>query len=201
MRAYQALAHAELARMTGAADRTAWQAAVDALRPAELAHPLGIALLRLAEAQCTDGDREAGAATALEALQLAEQLGAVPLIEQTRQLITRARLTLAADGEAGQLPEPVADAAPDADSAELERLGLTQREREILGLLAQGRTNPQIARELFISPKTASVHVSNILTKLGVSSRVEAAAWAQRLGLAEPATDTSMARTPAGGAS
>jgi DNA-binding NarL/FixJ family response regulator len=76
---------------------------------------------------------------------------------------------------------------PASGSAELERLGLTQREREILGLLAAGRTNPQIARALYISPKTASVHVSNILTKLGVSSRVEAAGWAQRLGLAEPA--------------
>jgi DNA-binding CsgD family transcriptional regulator len=184
MLAYRALAHAELARMTGEADRAAWQAAVDAVRPAGLALPLGIALLRLAEAQCTDGDREAGAATAREALRLAEQLDAVPLADDIRQLVTRARLTLAPDGAAAELPEPVADPATDAESAELERLRLTQREREILGLLAQGRTNPQIARALYISPKTASVHVSNILTKLGVSGRVEAAAWAQRLGLA-----------------
>jgi DNA-binding CsgD family transcriptional regulator len=185
---YRALAHAELARMTGEPDLAAWQAAVDAVRPAELALPLGVALLRLAEAQCTDGDREAGTVTAREALRLAEQLGAVPLAADIRALVTRARLTLAPSGSPGdaevELPGTTADSASDAESAELERLRLTQREREILGLLAQGRTNPQIARALYISPKTASVHVSNILTKLGVSGRVEAAAWAQRLGLA-----------------
>ena len=52
-----------------------------------------------------------------------------------------------------------------------------------LKLLASGRSNPQIAESLFISPKTASVHVSNILAKLGVDSRVEAAAVAHRLGV------------------
>ena len=65
----------------------------------------------------------------------------------------------------------------------LARFGLTEREREILALLAAGRSNPQIAGALFISPKTASVHVSNILAKLGVASRVEAAAVAHRLGV------------------
>jgi DNA-binding CsgD family transcriptional regulator/tetratricopeptide (TPR) repeat protein len=191
MRAYQALALAELSRVTGDTDRAVWQAAVDAVRPAELAQPLGSALLHLADAQCTEGDRDAGAATAGEALRLAEQLGAVPLVEAVKALVTRARLTLAPDGSPGEdlatQPDPAAGASPDTGSAELERIGLTQREREILGLLAAGRTNPQIARALYISPKTASVHVSNILTKLGVSSRVEAAGWAQRLGLAEPA--------------
>jgi DNA-binding NarL/FixJ family response regulator len=61
--------------------------------------------------------------------------------------------------------------------------GLTEREVEVLGLVAAGRSNPQIAAELFISPKTASVHVSNILSKLNVTSRGEAAALAHRLGL------------------
>jgi DNA-binding NarL/FixJ family response regulator len=65
----------------------------------------------------------------------------------------------------------------------LARFGLTDREREILVLLAAGRSNPQIAEALFISPKTASVHVSNILAKLGVDGRVEAAAVAHRLGV------------------
>jgi DNA-binding NarL/FixJ family response regulator len=64
---------------------------------------------------------------------------------------------------------------------------LTDREREVLELLAEGRSNPQIAAELFISPKTASVHVSNILAKLGVAGRVEAAGVAHRLGLVPPA--------------
>ncbi|RSN31022.1 hypothetical protein DMH12_38695, partial [Streptomyces sp. WAC 04229] len=62
-------------------------------------------------------------------------------------------------------------------------LGLTGRERDVLRLVSDGRTNRQIAEELFISPKTASVHVSNILAKLGVSGRGEAAALAHRLAL------------------
>ena len=63
-------------------------------------------------------------------------------------------------------------------------MGLTSRELEVLRLVADGRSNGQIAEELFISRKTASVHVSNILAKLGVTSRVEAAALAHRRGLA-----------------
>ena len=63
-------------------------------------------------------------------------------------------------------------------------LGLTTRELEVLALVAQGRTNRQVADALFISPNTAGVHVSNILGKLGVSGRGEAAAMAHRLGLA-----------------
>ena len=66
----------------------------------------------------------------------------------------------------------------------VERLGLTPREAEVLVLVAAGRTNRQIGEELFVSDKTASVHVSNILRKLGVNSRVDAAAVAQRLGIA-----------------
>jgi DNA-binding NarL/FixJ family response regulator len=60
---------------------------------------------------------------------------------------------------------------------------LTSREREVLRLVADGRNNREIAAALFISPKTASVHVSNILTKLEVSSRTQAAAIAHRSGL------------------
>jgi len=64
-----------------------------------------------------------------------------------------------------------------------DELGLTPREREVLALVADGRTNRQIAEALFISAKTASVHVSNILAKLGVANRAEAAAVAHRLHL------------------
>jgi DNA-binding CsgD family transcriptional regulator len=60
---------------------------------------------------------------------------------------------------------------------------LTPREREVVALLAEGLTNAQLAERLYISPRTAAVHVSNILTKLGMSSRTEAAAWAVRSGL------------------
>ena len=65
----------------------------------------------------------------------------------------------------------------------IDRLGLTPREAEVLSLVAAGQTNRQIGEALFVSDKTASVHVSNILRKLGVSSRVDAAAVAQRLGV------------------
>lgn len=64
-----------------------------------------------------------------------------------------------------------------------DELGLTPREREVLDHLALGHTNRQIAEDLFISIKTAGVHVSHILGKLGVSTRGEAAAVARRLGL------------------
>jgi DNA-binding NarL/FixJ family response regulator len=70
------------------------------------------------------------------------------------------------------------------DESAAQQLGLTPREAEVLALIAVGRTNRQIGDELFVSDKTASVHVSNILRKLGVKTRVDAAAVAQRLGIA-----------------
>ena len=79
----------------------------------------------------------------------------------------------------------VAAATPDQEQPFAE-LGLSAREAEVLALVALGRTNGQIARELFISPKTASVHVTHILDKLGVSSRIEAAMLAARAGLVDP---------------
>jgi DNA-binding NarL/FixJ family response regulator len=69
------------------------------------------------------------------------------------------------------------------EQSAIGRLGLTAREAEVLALVAAGRTNRQIADALYVSEKTASVHVSNILRKLGVASRVDAAAVAQRLGV------------------
>jgi DNA-binding CsgD family transcriptional regulator len=102
-------------------------------------------------------------------------MGARPLLDDVRALARRARLSLA---EAPDEAPPAAEPVP---------FGLTDREREVLALVAAGRSNGQIATALFISPKTASVHVSNILAKLGVSGRVEAAAVAHRLGLTEDA--------------
>jgi DNA-binding NarL/FixJ family response regulator len=99
------------------------------------------------------------------------RLGARLLDAEVKALARRARLGLISHAEA----EP-ADALAGNPP-------LTAREAEVLALVAAGRSNRQIAQALFISPKTASVHVSNILTKLGVSSRLEAAAVAHRLGL------------------
>ncbi|MBV9514184.1 MAG: response regulator transcription factor, partial [Mycobacteriaceae bacterium] len=110
-----------------------------------------------------------------EALELTQMMGAVPVLEEVQALIRRARLSV--NGDAA--PEPAAAHEPD----ELERLGLTAREVEVLRLVADGLSNTQIAEQLVISRKTASVHVSNILAKLGVATRVEAAALAHRRGL------------------
>ena len=89
------------------------------------------------------------------------------------QLARRGRIDLAQE----PAPDGPASAGPD------DQLGLTRRELEVLRLVADGLSNRQIAEELFISAKTASVHVSNILAKLGVRTRVEAAAVAHRLAL------------------
>ena len=94
------------------------------------------------------------------AREVAQRLGAAPLLAELRLLGT---------------PRGAAHSAGSTS--------LTQREHEVLGLIAQGRTNRQIARQLYISEKTVSVHVSNILAKLGVGGRTEAAAVARREGL------------------
>ena len=104
------------------------------------------------------------------ALVTAEQLGAAPLAEQVRLLAQRGRLDLT------ESPEPAA-----AVVDPLQELGISAREAEVLRLLGVGRTNRQIADELYISEKTASVHVTHLLRKLGVANRIEASAIAQRL--------------------
>ncbi|HEY0717565.1 MAG TPA: response regulator transcription factor, partial [Streptosporangiaceae bacterium] len=84
----------------------------------------------------------------------------------------------AAGGSATGSGPVAAGGAADGSGAALS--ALTTREREVLRLIAAGRSNREIGAELFISAKTASVHVSNILGKLGVASRTEAAAIAHR---------------------
>jgi DNA-binding CsgD family transcriptional regulator/tetratricopeptide (TPR) repeat protein len=161
-RAYRALAIAEAAGR----DVVAWQEAVEALRIAEEAYPLCYGLFRLAEAQSLTAGIDAATATARECLALADDLGAA-VAADVRALARRARLRI----------EQSPPAVPDAP------FRLTDREREVLALVAEGHSNGRIATTLFISPKTASVHVSNILSKLGVTSRTEAATTAHRRGL------------------
>ena len=144
-------------------------------------YPLGETLLHAAEAALACGDRDGAAERLGRAAPLAAALGAQPLGEQIAILARRARIRLGASaGDA-------AGAALAADDGAGE-LGLTERELEVLRLVAEGRSNREIAGELFISPKTASVHVSNILGKLGVASRGEAAAKAHSLRLFDPAS-------------
>jgi DNA-binding CsgD family transcriptional regulator len=173
-RGYQALVTAELARAAGSDDVTTWSAAVSAWEEAAEPYPLAYTWLRLAEAAVAAGDRQVAGHGVREAYALARRVGAVPIADEAAALARRTRLPL---------DEPAAEVATAAPEDPLARFGLTEREREILVLLAGGRSNPQIAESLFISPKTASVHVSNILAKLGVDSRVEAAAVAHRLGV------------------
>jgi ATP/maltotriose-dependent transcriptional regulator MalT len=150
------------------ADGGDWDEAVAAWEPVGQPYPLANALLRSAEAALSAGDRDGATSRLRRAAALAQRLGARPLSDDITLLARRARILLSPDDD-GHAPAP-----------EPDRLGLTAREFEVLRLVAAGRSNREIAAELFISAKTASVHVSNILGKLGVTSRGEAAAAAHR---------------------
>ena len=126
---------------------------------------------RLAEALAEAGRRDDAAQAWGSAVSTADKLGAAPLRAALEGLRRRARL------------DPREANEPSAGSRDGTASSLTDREREVLRLVALGKSNREIAAELFIAPKTASVHVSNILGKLGAASRTEAAAIAHRGGL------------------
>jgi DNA-binding NarL/FixJ family response regulator len=176
-RGHRALVAAQHARLIRADEVAAWADAVAACRTMNEPHPLAYALLLHAEALSAERDHTAASDAAREALELAQGMGALPLAEEIEALIRRARLRVEEE------PDGAAADGDEAVPSALARFGLTARECEVLGLVADGYSNGQIAERLFISRKTASVHVSNILSKLGVSTRVEAAAMAHRLGL------------------
>jgi DNA-binding CsgD family transcriptional regulator/tetratricopeptide (TPR) repeat protein len=183
-RAYGLSAMAHLARATGAGDAGA-RAADAAGAWEKIPRPYQAALMRLREAEghAQAGDREAAGAAAARSLATAEEIGSEWLAAEVAGLIARARLpTGAAANDAGAGGE---DGSRDGASAE-DPFGLTPRERQVLAALAEGATNREIAASLFMAEKTASVHVSRILAKLGVRSRTEAAAVAHRLALTDP---------------
>ncbi|GEC06891.1 helix-turn-helix transcriptional regulator [Streptomyces spinoverrucosus] len=172
--AHEKWVRAELQRAEGIAGPDTWSEVVTAFERLERPYDLARVRHRLAEALLTAGgedDRDRATELLRLAHAVADHLGARPLADAVGLLAQRARLSLR------QVPQQ----SPAADP--VQALGLTSRERDVLRLVSSGRTNRQIAEELFISPKTASVHVSNILGKLGVSGRGEAAALAHRLGL------------------
>jgi DNA-binding CsgD family transcriptional regulator/tetratricopeptide (TPR) repeat protein len=174
------LGEAELARLGGHSDPDLWAAAAKAWERLGEPYPTAYARWREAEALLLGGVvREQVEPSLRAAHATASALGAAPLRAEIEALARRGRLHLGTD--AATTPPP----APKPPSP-LDPLGLTAREQEVLALVAIGRTNRQIAETLFISPKTATVHVSNILGKLGVNNRVEAATIAHRLGIVEP---------------
>ncbi len=152
-----------------------WKSALELV--GERPNVAAYACWRLAEARLARREGRASAAPVIEqGLALADRLGAARLASELRSLAQRARLTVSSEATSGR-----STVSPEADQ---RPYGLTAREAEVLALLAEGRSNQEIADRLFISPKTASVHVSNIYSKLGVESRVAAATLAQGLGLA-----------------
>jgi len=165
-----ALLDAEGERVAGRADPEAWAAV--GKRWAALERPFQVAYARLRHAEAllaSRGDREAVARELTDAAATANSLGADPLARLVHRLATQARISL-----------PDAPALPSGGPTDHD---LTARESEVLRLVAAGWTNQQIADALFITRKTASVHVSNIMAKLGCANRGEAAALAYRLGL------------------
>jgi len=167
---------AERTRVSGTSDQAAWAAAAKSWHDLGCPHRAGYARWREAQAQLDAGLPATAAAAALRAAASAAD-GHTSLLAQVHLLAERARIPLHIR-VAAPATRPTIDAATP--------FGLTGREMAVLRLLSAGRTNAQIGAELYISPKTAGVHVSSILRKLGVAGRVQAAALAERAGLLGP---------------
>jgi DNA-binding NarL/FixJ family response regulator len=146
-----------------------WVAVRDRWRSLRQPYPEGYASLRVAEAELAAGDRRAAAAELSSATTLAGQLGAAPLAALIADVARRGGIE--------------AISTPGSD-------GLTPREREILTQVLGGASNRDIAKALFISPKTVSVHVSALLRKFGVSGRGDLMAAAQSSDLRPPSAST-----------
>ena len=204
-----ATARAFQRRLEGDDDASVWRRVALGWIALEAPYDAALARWRQAEAMLAAGVGRSGRARAqaplLEAAELGLRLGAKPLLRELRELAGRARIALPS-----AVDDFLAEAAPDATPADAaadrtnghsdlvrtiagepataprpDTFGLSGREREVLALVAQGRTNREIGERLFISQKTVGVHVGNILSKLEVSGRVEAAAVAIRLGLTD----------------
>ncbi len=166
--AHAQAARAEAARATGADSEDAWRAVADAWAAVGAPYPAAYAGWRRAETALRGAGARAGAEALRSAHAQASALGAELVRAELEALARRARVPLGA----GEPSEP--------SEAPLAALGLTAREAEVLELVGEGLTNRQIAERLFISPKTAGLHVSNILGKLRVANRTQAAEVAHR---------------------
>jgi len=206
-----ATARAFASRIHGNDHPAAWAEAADRWRAVGRPYDTARTLRHLVEAHLEAGSaagtrregRDEAQAPLVEAAAIAVDLGAIPLLRALEDLAGRARLALgesavaalaAAAGvpalpEAGEAPsrlEPPSRASTDErDRRTAASFGLSPREQGVLAEIVAGRTNREIGERLFISEKTVGVHVGNILAKLGVGGRVEAATVALRLGLVD----------------
>jgi DNA-binding CsgD family transcriptional regulator len=171
-RGWAARCEAEYGRLTGANSPAAWEKVLAGFRPGYV-YETARAQWRLAEALVEAGRRDEAAAVWRAARGAASRLRSAPLAGALDDLARRARLDPGTGNRGGHGTRP---------GGTTPLAALTGREREVLRLLARGMSNREIGTELFITPKTASVHVSNILGKLGAASRTEAAAIAHREG-------------------
>jgi DNA-binding CsgD family transcriptional regulator len=182
-RGWLARAEAEYGRASGGNTVAAWEAMLSEFGPGYV-YETARGQWRLAEALIAAGRTDEAATAWRAAAATAARLGAAPLSAALDALGRRARFDSGA-GHTGHTGHTGHAAGPavGGPSAGYQTETLTDRERDVLRLLARGQSNRQIGAELFISPKTASVHVSNILAKLAVTNRTEAAAIAHREGL------------------
>jgi predicted ATPase/DNA-binding CsgD family transcriptional regulator len=182
----QATAHrwafrGELARLRREPAPEHWARAAEEWGALAQPYPAAYARWRQAEALLNSRGRRAEAAASLElANAAARRLGAAPLLAATEAL-----------ARASRLPSRARPPAEAAEPSTAQRLGLTPREMEVLPLVAEGLTNREIAATLFISVKTAGIHVSHILDKLNAENRAMAATIAHRLGLVEARVDSA----------
>ena len=170
-RAYDAHVRADLARRERADSASLWADVVEAWRLTPVPRPRALALLRLAETAAAERQARDARTAVVEAMRIAADLGAEPLLEEARSLAARARIRL-----------PVVGRQRERASYD----DLTARELDVLGLVATGASNQDIADRLVISPKTVSVHLVHINEKLGVGSRTAAVAEAQARGILTP---------------
>jgi DNA-binding NarL/FixJ family response regulator len=178
---------AEGSRLHRHSDAALWDAA--ARRREALAQPWETAYARFRQAEAIlagRGDRQEALRLLRGAHTIATKLGARPLVERIEGLARRARVRLES--------MPPRHRARHATTSEGVVVALTAREWEVLSLVAAGHTNREIGEALFISEKTASVHITNAMDKLGALSRYEAAAIATRLGLLDASSGGHEAR-------
>ncbi len=194
-RATVALGAAEAARAAGddAKAQVRWRELADRLDGLGDRYGAAYARWRAAEAELrARGTRGDAGQLLREAHAVATDLGARPMLTEVEALARRARVPLERPivAQPAVAPETGSSEPVPGGSAALRRAGLSDREIEVLRLVAAGWSNGQIAERLFIARKTAGVHVTHILDKLGVANRVEAAMVAARLGL-EPEIEDS----------